>query len=57
MEKTSTMIQNRKLWNFDLLWKKLWNYSKLQFTIVFFVRVILFDGSQDEIKEFFDEGN
>ena len=42
MEKT--MVLYRKLWNFDLLWKKLWyygknygiivNYSKLQLTIV-----------------------
>ena len=27
MEKT--MVLYRKLWNFDLLWKKLWYYNKL----------------------------
>ena len=35
------MIQYRKVWNFDLIWKKLRYCSKLWFTIVFFfVRVI-----------------
>ena len=35
MEKTMVLFQ--KLWNFDLLWKKLWYYGKNYGTIVFFL--------------------
>ena len=38
MEKTMVLYQ--KLWNFDLPWKKLWYYSTLQLTIVFFCQGI-----------------
>ena len=29
-----TIILYRELWNFDLLWKKLWYYEKIYGTIV-----------------------
>ena len=32
MEKT--MVIYRKLWNFDLLWQKLWYYGKIYGTIL-----------------------
>ena len=34
MEKKSCLILYRKLWNFDLLWKKLWYFEKNYGTIV-----------------------
>ena len=60
MEKTMVIYQ--KLWNFDLLWKKLWynkktldtivNYNQLSFTVFFVLGIIFFFDFQDYISTF-----
>ena len=49
------MVLYRKLWNFDLLWKKLWYYSKLQLTIVNY-SIFLLGNAYDGIGKQFDRG-